>query len=464
MSDTATAAQVNTGNSYGSFSYRSYVLGALLLAYIFNFIDRVIIAYLSVPIKAEFDLANWQFGLLSGIAFATFYTFLGIPIARLAERRNRTVIIGVSIILWSVMTILCGLAWSFIALLIFRLGVGVGEAGLTPPANSLISDYYKPEKRASALSIYATGVTIGSTCAALFVGLALGLVDWRTTFVIVGLAGVPIGLAIIFTVKEPPRGYSDAPGTVRPPTPSIAEALSSLASNKTFWYVTLGGTAASFVGYALVTFVMEFLTKAFEMSVPRAALFFLAPLSLMGAVGTWLCGALADSFKGKSALWLPAVGLGLSFVLQALALNMVASATVILIILLLANLFQYFYLGPMYAVSGSVVDTRMRATAIAILLFVVNLIGYGIGPPFAGIVIDTFFAGNMADVVGLTAETCRVARDTLTPEQLGQCVSGELAAIRTGLTLTAAIFLIGAVFFLLAMRTVDHDLAKLREA
>lgn len=464
MSDSASAAQVNTGNSYGSISYRSYVLGALLLAYIFNFIDRVIIAYLSVPIKAEFDLANWQFGLLSGIAFATFYTFLGIPIARLAERQNRTVIIGVSIILWSIMTVLCGLAWSFIALLIFRLGVGVGEAGLTPPANSLISDYYKPEKRASALSIYATGVTIGSTCAALFVGLALGLVDWRTTFVIVGLAGVPIGLAIIFTVKEPPRGYSDAPGTVRPPTPSIAEALGSLASNKTFWYVTLGGTAASFVGYALVTFVMEFLTKAFEMSVPRAALFFLAPLSLMGAVGTWLCGALADSFKGKSALWLPAVGLALSFALQALALNMVASATVILIILLLANLFQYFYLGPMYAVSGSVVDTRMRATAIAILLFVVNLIGYGIGPPFAGIVIDTFFAGNMADIAGLTAETCRVARDTLTPEQLGQCVSGELAAIRTGLTLTAAIFLIGAVFFLLAMKTIDHDLAKLREA
>ncbi len=464
MSDPASAAQVNTGNSYSSFSYRSYVLGALLLAYIFNFIDRVIIAYLSVPIKAEFDLANWQFGLLSGIAFATFYTFLGIPIARLAERRNRTVIIGVSIILWSIMTILCGLAWSFVALLIFRLGVGVGEAGLTPPANSLISDYYKPEKRASALSIYATGVTIGSTCAALFVGLALGLVDWRTTFIIVGLAGVPIGLAIIFTVKEPPRGYSDAPGTVRPPTPSIAEALGSLASNKTFWYVTLGGTAASFVGYALVTFVMEFLTKAFEMSVPRAALFFLAPLSLMGAVGTWLCGALADSFKGKSALWLPALGLTLSFVLQALALNMMASATVILVILLLANLFQYFYLGPMYAVSGSVVDTRMRATAIAILLFVVNLIGYGIGPPFAGIVIDTFFAGNMADIAGLTAETCRVARDTLTPEQLGQCVSGELAAIRTGLTLTAAIFLIGAVFFLLAMKTVDHDLAKLREA
>nr|WP_070960043.1 MFS transporter [Hyphomonas sp. Mor2] len=463
MSDTATAANVNTGNSYGSFSYRSYVLGTLLLAYIFNFIDRVIIAYLSVPIKAEFDLANWQFGLLSGIAFATFYTFLGIPIARLAERHNRTLIIGCSIILWSLMTALCGIAWSFLALLIFRLGVGVGEAGLTPPANSLIADYYKPEKRASALSTYSTGVTIGSFSAALFVGLLLGVVDWRTTFILVGLAGIPLGLMIIFTIKEPPRGYSDAPGTTRPTPPSISEALTALAKNKTFWFVTFGGTAASFVGYALVTFVMEFVTKAFSMDVPTAALFFLAPLALTGAVGTWLCGALADHLKGKSALWLPAVGLCLAFLLQVLALNWVTSAWIILVILLLANLFQYFYLGPMYAVSGSVVDTRMRATAIAILLFVVNLIGYGIGPPFAGLVIDMFYAGNLSDVAGLTAETCRLASDTLTEAQIAQCGQAELSAIRIGLALVTAIFVIGAAFFALAMKTVDHDLAKLRE-
>ena len=461
MNDTASAANVNTGDSFGSFNYRSYVLGTLLLAYIFNFIDRVIIAYLSVPIKDEFDLANWQFGLLSGIAFATFYTFLGIPIARLAERYNRTIIIGCSIILWSLMTMLCGIAWSFLALLIFRLGVGVGEAGLTPPANSLIADYYKSEKRASALSIYSTGVTIGSFCAALFVGFLLGIVDWRTTFIVVGLAGIPLGLLIIFTVKEPPRGYSDPPGTTKPVPPSIGEALKALATNPTFWFVTLGGTAVSFVGYALITFVMEFVTKAFDMDVPTAALFFLAPLALTGAIGTWLCGALADTFRGKSALWLPALGATLAFILQVVALNWVASAWIILGVLIVANLFQYFYLGPMYAVSGSVVDTRMRATAIAILLFVVNLIGYGIGPPFAGLVIDIFYSGNLSDVAGLTAETCRVAGETLTDTQLDQCGAAELAAIRVGLSIVTSIFVVGAAFFMLAMRTIDKDLAKL---
>lgn len=461
MSDTATAANVNTGQSYGGYGYRSFVLGSLLIAYIFNFIDRVIISYLQLNIEQDIPMTNMQFGLLTGIAFATFYTFLGIPIARLAERYNRTLIIGVSIIFWSVMTALCGLATSFAMLLIFRLGVGIGEAGLTPPANSLIADYYKSDKRASALSIYSTGVTIGSFFAALFVGLLLGYVDWRQTFLFVGLAGIPIGLCIIFFVKEPPRGYSDDPGTVRPKQPGIGETLSKLSRNATFWYVTIGGMFASFVGYALVTFVMKFLRFAFDMTAPEAALFFLAPLALIGAVGTWMCGALADKFRGKSAFWLPAVGLVLAFVLQVVALNWVAGAWPILIILLFANLFQYFYLGPMYAISGSVVSARMRATAIAILLFVVNLIGYGVGPVFAGGLIDFFYASNLADLQELTLAACK-AGEGLAEAQIAQCQAAELSGIRTGLSIVVGIFLIGAVFFLLGMKTVDRDLAKLK--
>jgi MFS family permease len=461
MSDSASEANVNTGQSYGSFGYRSFVLGSLLIAYIFNFIDRVVISYLQVNIEQDIPMTKLQFGLLTGIAFATFYTFLGIPIARLAERFNRTLIIGVSIIFWSIMTALCGVATSFVMLLIFRLGVGIGEAGLTPPANSLIADYYKTEKRASALSIYSTGITIGSFGAALFVGLLLGYVDWRQTFLVVGLAGIPIGLCIIFFVKEPPCGYSDAPGTVRPEQPGIGETLKILSRNTTFWYVALGGMFASFVGYALVTFVMKFLRFAFDMSAPDAALFFLAPLALIGAVGTWLCGALADKFKGKSAFWLPAIGLTLSFVLQVIALNWVAGPWPILIVLLFANLFQYFYLGPMYAISGGVVNARMRATAIAILLFVVNLIGYGVGPVFAGAMIDIFYASNLAAIPDLTLEACKLGAG-LAEAQLGQCQGAELAGIRTGLSIVVSIFVLGAVFFLLGMRTVDKDMAKLK--
>ncbi|MEM1390124.1 MAG: MFS transporter [Pseudomonadota bacterium] len=463
MSDTTASSHVNTGQSYGGYGYRSFVLGSLLVAYIFNFIDRVIISYLQVKIEADIAMANWQFGLLTGLAFAFFYTLLGIPIARLAERYNRTIIIGVSIIFWSVMTALCGIATSFAMLLIFRLGVGIGEAGLTPPANSLIADYYKPEKRASALSIYSTGITIGSFAAALFLGLLIGFVDWRQTFILIGIAGIPIGLVIIFFVKEPPRGYSDEPGAIRLEQPDIGETLKILMQTSTFWYVTIGGMFASFVGYALVTFVTKFLTFAFNMDLQEAALFFLAPLALIGAVGTWLCGALADKFKGKSAFWLPAVGLLLAFLLQVLALNWVAGAWTILIVLLFANLFQYFYLGPMYAIAGSVVPTKIRATSIAILLFVVNLLGYGIGPLFAGVLIDFFYAANLADVADLTVATCKAAAG-LTDAQFAQCQGAELQGIRTGLSIVVAIFALGAVFFLLGMRTIDKDMAKLKAA
>ncbi|MEM8616691.1 MAG: MFS transporter [Pseudomonadota bacterium] len=461
MSDSASAATENTGQSYGGYGYRSFVLGSLLIAYIFNFIDRVIISYLQVNIEQDIPMSNFQFGLLTGLAFATFYTFLGIPIARLAERFNRTIIIGVSIIFWSVMTALCGVATSFVMLLIFRLGVGIGEAGLTPPANSLIADYYKTDKRASALSIYSTGVTIGSFCAALFLGLLIGYVDWRQTFILIGVAGIPIGLIIIFFVKEPPRGYSDEPGTVRQEQPGIGQTLAVLVKNATFWYVTIGGMFASFVGYALVTFVTKFLRFAFDMGLQEAALFFLAPLALIGAVGTWLCGFLADKFKGKSAFWLPAIGLVLAFALQVLALNWVAGAWTILIVLLFANLFQYFYLGPMYAIAGSVVSAKMRATAIAILLFVVNLLGYGIGPIFAGALIDNFFALNLADIAYLTVMTCK-AGEGLTELQLSQCQDAELQGIRTGLSIVVGIFVLGAVFFLLGMRSVDRDMDKLK--
>lgn len=157
----ANAAEINTGQSYGSAGYRTYVLLTLTVIYLFNFLDRILISVLSRPIIEEFNLTNFQFGILTGIGFALFYTALGIPIARLSERVSRVRIIGICVILWSLATVFCGLAVGFWTLLFARLAVGVGEAGCTPPANSMIGDYYKPLDRPVALSVYATGVTIG---------------------------------------------------------------------------------------------------------------------------------------------------------------------------------------------------------------------------------------------------------------------------------------------------------------
>ena len=190
-------------------AYRNYALGILFVGYVVNFVDRSILSLLLEPIKLELSLSDAQLGLLGGLAFAVFYTFLGIPIAALADRRSRGKILAVSMGIWSAMTALCGLAASFWGLLLARIGVGVGEAGASPPSHSLISDYFPIEKRATALSIYALGIPFGTMIGSYVGGWGADTIGWRNTFFLVGLPGIFVALVILFTLREPPRGMSD---------------------------------------------------------------------------------------------------------------------------------------------------------------------------------------------------------------------------------------------------------------
>ncbi len=480
MASTATAAEGGHITGFGTKGYRAYVLGALLLAYIFNFIDRIMIGILAEPIIETFQLKDWQFGLLSGLAFATFYTFLGIPMARLSEKVSRTLIIGCAILLWSAMTALCGLSSyfgdmvaanstaftaaqaGFWILFIFRLGVGVGEAGLTPPANSLIADYFAPKARAQALAIYAMGITIGTFFANLFVGLTGAQVSWQQTFIIIGLAGIPVGLLILFGVREAPRGYSDPPGTERPKPGNIWNALKSLEKNPTFWLVTIGAMLASFVGYGMGNFIISFLVRNHGISVPDAALYYMAPLSLAGAVGTYACGFLTQRIGGRSAssgLWLTAISLVVASLAYMAAFN-IGVVALIFPFLLLANLFHYWYLGPMYSTVAAVVDARMRATAVAILLFVVNLLGYGLGPLFVGFLSDRLAAFKLANAEGLTLDICKGDMSGLAEAQVAICNAANADGLRLSITITVGIFLIAALLHLIAMKTLKRDLVS----
>ena len=238
-------------DGFGTPGYRTYVLSALLVVYIFNFIDRTIVNILTEPIKLAFALEDWQMGLLGGPAFAVLYTFLGIPIARLAERMNRVAIIALAVAVWSLFTALCGFAASFLMLFLFRIGVSIGEAGCTPPAQSLIADYFAPSRRATAVSVYALGVPLGGMLASVFGGQLAGLdgaefgawvnsvglgflfgglewasvEGWRIAFVVVGVPGVLLSLVVWRTVKEPPRGYTDPVALQGLEKASFGEAL-----------------------------------------------------------------------------------------------------------------------------------------------------------------------------------------------------------------------------------------------
>ena len=461
MTDTTAAApDTSAGEGYGSANYRGYVLGSLLLVYIFNFIDRTMISIVGEPIIKEFGLTDTQFGLLSGFGFALLYTFLGIPIARLAERFNRVWIIGVSVLLWSVMTALGGFANGFLFLLAARIGVGIGEAGCTPPANSLIGDYFKPSSRPQALAIYAMGITIGVVCANLFVGLAGSKLEWREIFKVVGLAGIPVGLLVLFTMKEPPRGYSDPPGTVRKQPSSIMVTLKELSGKPTFWHVTFGATLASFVGYGMGNFTVSFLSRTHGMTVPEAALNYMVPLGIGAAIGTWLCGFLVQKLTKRHPrvlVWLPAIALALITPAYAAAYN-VTNPALIFPFLMIANIGHYFYLTPMYAVGQGVVGSESRATAVAVLLFVVNIIGYGLGPLFVGKLSDMAAGWSLKGAEGLTMTACKSDLGALSEASQAVCKQASADGLQLAITVTILVFLWAGLHFLLAMRSFKKDM------
>lgn len=434
---------------FGSFGYRTYVLNALLIIYILNFIDRALLSVVARPLKAELGISDTAFGLLTGFGFAFLYTIVGIPLARIAERRNRVLIIAICVALWSVMTALCGLATEitllgvtiggFWVLLACRVGVGIGEAGCTPPANSLIADYYPPKKRSSAMGYYAMGVTLGTLGANLIAGPIADHFGWRYAFFILGIPGVVIGLILYVTVKEPPRGYTE-PGGAKPSVAraTFGEAFKELFSKPSYWWMVGGATMAAFCGYAISAFQSLYLQRAFGLTAGEASVWFNVPAYAGGAIGTFLLGYIASKMKSSSAVaWLSAGGLILCVPFFGLAFTSAIGA-VCVIGLAVGNGIKYGYLAAQYSIAAGVVSNRVRATSTAIMLFVVNLLGYGLGPPAAGIVSDLAFSPALEEAGYseiLDRSMCDAAeRAVIFAEREARITSGEARSFWTVLS------------------------------
>ena len=489
--ETPSAGQPSV-EGYGSAGYRAYVLFALLVVYIFNFIDRSLISVLGEPIRETFGLSDLQIGLLSGLAFAVLYTLLGIPFAMLAERRSRTWIISIALAAWSAMTVACGMAQNTFQFALARIGVGVGEAGCSPPSHSLISDYFPPEKRASALGIFALGIPIGTMIAALGAAWIEGQpnMNWRDAFIFMGLPGIALAVVFKMTVKEPPRGYSDPGGAAAAAArqmPSPFKVFGVVGRNASFWHVSLGGAIASFVGYGVGQFVPPFWMRVHGLSLQDAALIFGGVLGIAGDVGTFLSGYIADRVRARhpnSDSWLPATALAVSVPIAILGYNTLAFTTGAMAIaaaiplLVVAAILRFAYLAPMFAVTQKLVEPRMRATAAALLLFVVNLIGYGAGPPAVGAISDHFtrqtLAAQSAPVTmadcGSTEAALKATRDgednALSGEALenalaintNYCAPARKAGVRWGISIGLVFLFWSALHFFLLGRTMQRDL------
>ena len=381
-----------------SFSdgYRRYALGLLTVVYVFNFVDRQILSILLQPIKEDLQLSDTALGFLTGIAFALFYTFAGIPIARWADRGVRRSIIALGLTVWSCMTALTGFAQSFAQLALARVGVGIGEAACTPPAHSLVSDYFPPERRATALSIYSLGIPIGIMVGMLAGGWINQFLGWRTAFFVVGLPGLLLAVVVRLTLREPPRGHSEGIQASVPstePAESTQDVLRFLWSLRSFRHLSLAAALHAFYGYGALAFIPVFMIRVHGMTNTGELGTWLGLIAgIMGGIGTFLGGVLGDRLAGRRKdprwyVWLPAAAT-LCSVPFAFLFYLWPEGRPALLLSIPATMMGAMYLGPTFAITQALVKLRMRAVASAILLFIINLIGLGLGPQTVGIVSD----------------------------------------------------------------------------
>lgn len=372
-----------------SILYRNFVLAMLTLVYVFNFIDRQLLVILQESIKEELNLSDTQLGMLSGFTFAIFYVTMGIPIAYWADRANRRNIIAMSLALWSIMTGLSGLAANFIHLLLARVGVGVGEAGGSPPAHAMISDYFPPEKRSTALSFYSTGIYFGMLVGFLMGGYLNQQLGWRTAFFVLGIPGVALSLLFLVTVKEPKRGATDV-GSSAKASHSFIDVVKLLFSKPTFVFLSLATALHAFCIYGLLNWTPSFLVRLHGVSKTEVGIALGLILGFTGAAGSFFGGLVTDHFGKTDKRWYMKIPAGLiftsiPFVIGALFFE---SYSLSLFCFGVSNFLYSTYLGPSISVAHMLVPASLRALTSAILFLVLNLIGLGFGPLVVGMLSD----------------------------------------------------------------------------
>lgn len=477
-----------------SKNYRTVVLLLLTLVYGFNFIDRQIVGILAPWIQADLNLTNTQLGLLVGLAFAAFYTIMGIPLAFLADRMNRVTLLSLALAVWSGFTALTGLAQNFVHIALARVGVGIGEAGGSPPSHSMISDFYGKEERAGALGVYAMGIPLGIMAAYFLTAALLGAdpdsVNWRRIFIILGIVGVVLAIIVRLVIREPERGAMEGGASAMagyiPLGQSFVEAslpprilifggllaallvswltgfmtivfvipfvifivtmfllslqpgVMTILSIKSWWWMALGIAFASFASYAISGFQTKFLRLLEPDAIPRNYIFWIGVINGTFYVAGTFFGARLVDWRAKNDIraygTIPAISILFALPLAVLAFY-VPTITLHLIVGAFLQLCLGVYLGPSFAIAQTLAPIRLRAMSTALFFFVLNMIALGGGPTFAGAMIDVFLgAGN-----------------------------DELTATRLAMYVTFGAYFLAFIFYMLVRVTLPKDWKKAEE-
>jgi predicted MFS family arabinose efflux permease len=371
---------------------RRYTLFMLVLVFTSSHVDRQIMGILGQPIKESLLISDTQLGLLTGIMFAVFYATLGMPMAMWADRNNRRNLISFSVFLWSLMTALCAAATNFMQLLLLRIGVGVGEAGSNPPSHSMIADLYPPEKRSTAMAIFGTGINWGILIGFLVGGWINEWYGWRTAFVVVGLPGILLALLVRYTVKEPPRGYSESLKQ-EVAAPGFWEVVGFIWRSSVLRHIVAAGALVSFAGYASVIWVPIYLVRIHGMGTGEVGSYLALLIGVGGAIGIYLGGRIADFMSARRGeQWLPwVVALSSLISLPMLYLTFMAPTPMTAIAAyVLPAMLGTLYVAPGFALIQNSTPLEMRSVAAAINLFITNIVGLGLGPFTVGFFSDFF--------------------------------------------------------------------------
>ena len=421
-----------------SKSYRSFVLVLLTVVYGFNFIDRQIVGILAPFIREDLGLSNTQLGLLIGLAFAMFYTIVAIPIAWLADRYSRVNILSIALATWSGFTALTGLAGNFVQMGFARMGVGIGEAGGSPPSHSIISDMYPKEERAGALGVYSMGIPLGIMAAYFITASLMGSsgqdVDWRRIFIFLGVTGIVLAIIVKLVLREPVRGameFNSRTDIVQPP---FKESLKTLLKIPAWWAMCFGIAFGSFVSYAKSAFQTKYLVildPTFDFQTLVIILGIINGTTYAG--GAYFGAKLADKWGAKDIRaygWLPAIAIGICLPI-GIAAFWVTSVWAHLAFSTIFLLFLGIYLGPSFAIAQTLAPINMRAMSTALFFFILNMIALGGGPTFTGWLIDVY-------------------RESHT----------DLMAMRYAVTVTICMFIPSIISFMVVARVLPKDWAE----
>ena len=429
---TAVAAATETTDPYVARRYRYYVLGLMTIAYTFNFVDRQILTILQEPIKRELQLSDGQLGLLTGFSFACFYIVLGLPIARWADRSVRRDVMALALGVWSLMTALSGLAGNYLQLLSARIGVGIGEAGGSPPAYSMLSDIFAPRERATALGTYGMGVNLGILVGFLMGGWVNQLFGWRIAFFVAGIPGLLLALLLRTTLAEPKRQFSSVDGARPEEAPPVCQVLRRLWGNRTFRHMAWGSSLLSFAAYGMYTWFPSFLIRIHGLSTGAVGTWLALILGIGGAAATLGGGYLSDRLGRRDArwyCWVTVFAAAIAVPLMTLAF-LIRDSRLALLCFVIPGSVAAICVPPLMAVTHALVDNRMRALSSAIVLFILNLLGLGLGPLAVGLLSD-----HLARAAGANG-------------------------LRYSMLLLPAVTLLGMTHFLLATRHIGTEMVR----